>query len=323
MIGTDIHRAVQLLRDGKLVGIPTETVYGLAGNALDEWAVTQIFEVKGRPAFNPLILHVAHTEQLANYAKVIPEPLWKLVKSFMPGPLTILVEKKDIVPDIVTAGSHRVAIRVPAHPVSRMLLNHLDFPLAAPSANPFGYISPTSARHVENQLGDKIPYILDGGECTIGLESSIVGMEGDKLIVYRKGGLAVEDIEAVAGPVEVKVHSSSNPEAPGMLSAHYAPGKPLLLGNIPALIQTHKEKHFAVISFKTHYVTGKEVPQFALSPSADLHEAARNLFRVMREIDELPVDIILAEYLPEEGLGRAINDRLTRASTPMQQDTLV
>lgn len=313
MIGNDVWQAAAFLRQGKLVAIPTETVYGLAGNALDGGAVASIFETKGRPSFNPLIVHVANIEEISKYVKELDDRLWQLAQKFMPGPMTLLLPKKDIIPDIVTAGSDRVAIRVPDHPLTHELLSQLEFPLAAPSANPFGYISPTTAFHVAQQLGEKIAYILDGGPCKVGLESTIAGIENDKLIIYRKGGLAIEDIEHEAGEVIVREHSPSSPDAPGMLSAHYAPGKPLVMGKLVDLTAVNKGKKIAIISFREP--EGLEADFIkVLSPGGDLKEAAQKLFGVLRECDELPVDIILAEWLPEQGLGRAMNDRLRRAA---------
>jgi L-threonylcarbamoyladenylate synthase len=196
------------------------------------------------------------------------------------------------------------------------LLEQLEFPLAAPSANPFGYISPTKAAHVEAQLGEKIPYILDGGPCEVGLESTIVGMEGEELVVYRLGGLEISAIEKVVGPVKVKDHSSSNPAAPGQLDSHYAPRKPFVLGDLRALIQENLEKgtKFGVLSFSDFFPEVSPAYQMALSTQRDLHEAAKNLFSAMRKLDESPVELILAELAPETGLGRAINDRLRRAA---------
>ncbi|MEM6379325.1 MAG: L-threonylcarbamoyladenylate synthase, partial [Bacteroidota bacterium] len=218
MIGTDLTHATKLLREGQVVAIPTETVYGLAGNALDIKAISEIFHVKQRPSFDPLIIHIPDIANAEKWVKKIPDNLLTLAKQFMPGPLTILVERKAIIPDLVTAGSPFVALRVPAHPLTQALLKELDFPLAAPSANPFGYISPTQAVHVQKQLGEKIPYILDGGACPVGLESTIVGIEDGQITVFRKGGLALESIKEVVGDaIQIKPFSSSNPKAPGML----------------------------------------------------------------------------------------------------------
>jgi L-threonylcarbamoyladenylate synthase len=187
-VGVDIERAAAFLRKGQLVAIPTETVYGLAGNALDLKSVSSIFETKNRPSFDPLILHVASLEQVSPFVSEFPEKLKCLAEAFWPGPLTVLLPRKASVPDLVTSGLDRVAVRVPNHPLTLALLAQLDFPLAAPSANPFGYISPTQAAHVAAQLGSQVPYILDGGACAVGLESTIVGMEVEQVVIYRLGG---------------------------------------------------------------------------------------------------------------------------------------
>lgn len=316
LIGTDIDLAQSFLKNGQLVGIPTETVYGLAGNALNPESVALIFETKNRPTFDPLILHTSSFERVGEFVSDFPEELKQLAKKFWPGPLTLLLPRKPIVPDLVTSGLNRVAVRVPNHPLTLTLLEQLEFPLAAPSANPFGYISPTQAAHVEAQLGEKIPYILDGGPCAVGLESTIVGMEDEEIVIYRLGGLEIGEIEDVVGPVKVKDHSSSNPAAPGQLDSHYAPRKPFLLGDLKTLIAKKQAEgfDFAVLSFSDAFVQMPQEKQIALSPSRDLHEAAQNLFSAMRKLDETPVQVILAELMPETGLGRAINDRLRRAA---------
>lgn len=315
-VGTEILQAASYLKQGQLVAIPTETVYGLAGNALDVKAVSSIFETKNRPSFDPLILHVASLEQVNSFVSSFPEKLKRLAETFWPGPLTVLLPRNASVPDLVTSGLDRVAVRVPNHPLTLALLTQLDFPLAAPSANPFGYISPTQAAHVDAQLGAQIPYILDGGACAVGLESTIVGMEGEQVVIYRLGGLDLSKIEAVVGSVTVQAHSSSNPSAPGQLASHYAPRKPFQVGDlkflVPKLIQ--EGKAFGVLSFSSHFPTLPRERQFVLSPSQDLQEAAQRLFMGMRLLDESDADLILAEYVPEVGLGRAINDRLKRAA---------
>ncbi len=314
MIGNEIAYAAELLRSGQLVAIPTETVYGLAANALDEAAVARIFEVKNRPRFDPLIVHLPHADQLDQYAAEIPAKALLLAQTFMPGPLTLLLPKRPEIPDLVTAGAALCAFRVPLHPVAQALLQSLPFPLAAPSANPFGYISPTTAAHVAQQLGDKIPYILDGGPCQVGLESTIVGFEGEQPVVYRKGGLPIEQVEALVGAVRVRPHSTSNPLAPGMLQSHYAPRIPLLWGNLEELLAAHAHEQPAVLAFRQKIPHLPAQRQEILSPSGDLAEAARNLFAAMRRLDACGARLILAERLPEQGLGRAINDRLRRAA---------
>lgn len=312
-IGTDITKARVLLSRGDVVAIPTETVYGLAGNALNEDAILKIYSVKNRPKFDPLIAHVDSLEKASTLVKEIPDELRQLTEKFWPGPLTVLLEKQPIVPDLLTSGLGRVAVRIPQHPLTIELLSGLDFPLAAPSANPFGYVSPTSALHVQNQLGEKIPYILDGDECRVGLESTIVGFENENVVVYRLGGTKVESIEEVVGRVEIKVNMSSNPAAPGMLKSHYSPGRKMLIGNISENLKKLNAETTGVISLSKSY----DVPnqnQVILSANGDIDEAARNIFAALRKMDQSHIEVVLSEYMPDKGLGRAINDRLRRAA---------
>lgn len=309
IIGKDIIKAAQLLRVGKLVAIPTETVYGLASNALDATAVAGIFRAKNRPTFDPLIIHSYSIEEVKEYVKEFPAELEKLAKAYWPGPLTLLLPRKSIIPDLVTSGLDKVAVRIPNHILTLELIKNLNFPLAAPSANPFGYVSPTKPEHVNKQLGSEIDYILDGGNCEVGIESTIVGMENGKICIYRLGGLSVEQIEKVVGRVELKINNSDNPNSPGQLKSHYAPIKKVVIGNIEELLK--KFKNAAVLSFgEKEYV----VNTFNLSEKGDLTEAAANLFTGLRTLDDSDAEVILCEYLPETGLGFAINDRLTRAS---------
>ncbi len=310
-IGKDINKAKQLLRQGELVAIPTETVYGLAGNALDSEAVIKIFQVKNRPQFDPLIIHLPSFEKVNRYAENIPDNARNLAEVFWPGPLTLLLNKKKIIAELVTAGLPTVGIRCPDHPLTMELLQDLDFPLAAPSANPFGYVSPTTAQHVNDQLGDKIRYILDGGPCRVGIESTIIGFENGVATVYRSGGLPVEDIESIVGKVTLQTTSSSNPKTPGQLNSHYAPAKPIIVGTLDSLIEEFGSRPVGVLSFQKDF----QMPfQYILSSTGNLDEAARNIFSFLRAFDKLPIEIILAEYVPDEGLGQAINDRLRRAS---------
>lgn len=310
-IGKDIERAKSILEQGDLVGMPTETVYGLAGNALNVAAVTKIFTVKGRPQFDPLIVHVPDLESVSRYVIEIPEKARKLADCFWPGPLTLLFEKKEIIPDLVTSGLSTVGIRCPDHALTRELLRALDFPLSAPSANPFGYVSPTTAQHVDDQLGSKIPYILDGGACRVGIESTIVGFEDNQPMVYRLGGLTLEQIEDVVGKVQVQAFSSSNPKAPGQLKSHYAPGKKVIIGNIDELLQQHSSLRTGVLSFQKKFDVAHQI---ILSSQGKTEEAAQHLFTALRAFDKMPVDVVLTEFVPEDGLGRAINDRLRRAA---------
>jgi L-threonylcarbamoyladenylate synthase len=314
IIGSDIQQAKLFLSKGEVVGIPTETVYGLAGNAFDIEAVSKIFEVKNRPTFDPLIVHTNSIQRLTEFVQYIPEKAQLLAQKFMPGPLTMLLPKHESIPDLVTSGLDTVAVRIPNHPLTLALLAQLDFPLAAPSANPFGYISPTSAQHVAQQLGDKIPYILDGGECQVGIESTIVGFENDEVIVYRKGGLAIEEIEKVVGKVSVISHSSSNPKAPGMLKSHYAPRKQMFILDNNNLKNEVRKDRIGYLSFQKYNIDLPQNNQLILSKSGSYREAAKNLFAYMRALDAMDIDKIYVELLPEQDLGIAINDRLRRAA---------
>ncbi len=310
-IGQNIELAKKYLLQNDVVGIPTETVYGLAANALDNEAITKIFDVKNRPFFDPLIVHTHSIQEFEKYILDFNSKAILLAEKFMPGPLTLLLPKNSKIPDLITSGLQKVAIRIPNHDLTLELLKSLDFPLAAPSANPFGYVSPTSAQHVANQLGTKISYILDGGQAKIGLESTIVGFEGNRTIVYRKGGLAIEEIEDLIGKVYVNEHSDSNPKAPGMLKSHYSP-------NLNVIIWDENQKQ--VIGKNGAIVFDKfmdDIPiqnQMMLSKKADLNEAAQNIFAFLREIETFEIENLYVKLLPEIGLGRAINDRLRRAA---------
>lgn len=313
-IGKDISKAKDFLEKDQLVAIPTETVYGLAANALNPIAVAKIFEAKERPTFDPLIVHTFSLEEVQKFVKDIHPSLLKLAQTFWPGPLTLLLPKKEIVPNLVTSGLDRVGVRIPNHPLTLELLSQLNFPLAAPSANPFGYISPTTAEHVDKQLGTKISYIVDGGSCEVGLESTIVGEENGEIIVYRLGGLSIDDIESVVGKVSVQLNQSSNPKAPGQLKSHYAPKKPVYIGNINDLQNLHSDKKIGAIVFGNDIKLNEITVVKNLSPLKNYQEAAVNLFSFLRELDETDVDVIISNLLPEQGLGLAINDRLRRAA---------
>ena len=309
-VGTDISHAAYLLRCCEVVGIPTETVYGLAGNAYNSWAVQQIFSVKRRPCYDPLIVHTDSLQKAEDFVRHIPYLAYELAKYYMPGPLTLLLPRKANIPDVVTSGLDTVAIRIPNHPMTLALLEILDFPLAAPSANPFGYISPTTAFHVAQQLGAFVPYILDGGMCSIGIESTILGFPNGYPTIYRLGGLSVEAIESVIGPVIVRNQSTSNPSAPGLLMSHYAPRTPLYMGR-PDTVLTPSIGYLSLNQYD------ERIPfdyQIQLSPSGNLEEAAHHLYAALRTLDRLGLDAIYAEWMPAYGLGLAINDRLKRAS---------
>ncbi len=311
-ISKNIGQAATLLRDNEVVAIPTETVYGLAANALNADAVVKIFSIKNRPHFDPLIVHISSIEKVKDLVIDFPENAQILAKKFWPGPLTLVLKKKDIIPDIVTSGLDTVGIRMPDHTITNELLHSLDFPLAAPSANPFGYISPTSAEHVLKQLGEKIPMILDGGNCQIGLESTIVDCTKDIPVILRLGGITEEQITACIGEVEVMTTSTSNPQAPGMMISHYSPHKKIVVGVIKNLLSKHSGKKLAILSFEDEY---SHYRNYILSEKADLSEAAKNLFAALRELDTSDAEIILAEWVPNVGVGKAINDKLRRASS--------
>ena len=312
--GTDIREAARLLTLGETVAIPTETVYGLAANALNEQAVLKIFKTKKRPEFDPLIVHIPDADAVSLYAESFPEKARMLAGQFWPGPLTIILPKKSLIPDLVTSGLDTVGLRVPRHPMTLELLRSINFPLAAPSANPFGYVSPTSAQHVADQFEGQIPYILDGGSCGVGIESTIAGFEKDECVIYRLGGLSLEQITSVIGEVKVEVQVSSNPRAPGMLKSHYAPAVPLRFGHLQDLIPQHAHLKCGIICLKQNFETTPAIHTvIETSPVGNLDEAARNIFAAMRALEHAGVDIILAEMFPEKGLGLAINDRLRRA----------
>jgi L-threonylcarbamoyladenylate synthase len=288
----------------------------LAANALNEQAVLGIFEAKRRPHFDPLICHLSSVAQIQDWVIDFPKELKALAEAFMPGPLTLLLPKRSIIPDLVTSGLDRVAVRIPAHPLAQAVLEQLDFPVAAPSANPFGYISPTTAQHVADQLGNQVEYILDGGPCAIGLESTILGLEAGVVTVYRLGGLSLEELQAVVGRVEVQLNQSSNPTAPGQLKSHYAPRKPLIycaFDEVERFIGQKKRQVF--IGFDQYTDALPKSAQVLLSRDGNFREAAQNLFIALRHFDAGEADEIIAVALPDKDLGRAINDRLRRAAT--------
>ncbi len=319
-IGNSISEAVDFLQRGQLVAIPTETVYGLAANALDANCVQKIFIAKNRPSFNPLIVHIKSAAEIHHYAVQIPDVCLRLAEKFWPGPLTFVLSKKDVIPDHTTGGGNSVALRMPAHPVALQLLQKLDFPLAAPSANPSGYISPVKPSHVFDQLQGLIPYILDGGDCKVGIESTVIGFEGETVVVFRLGGLSISEIEKEVGKVELKINQNSNPNSPGQLSSHYAPHTPLILGDLEELVNANRGKKIGVIAFGKAPKFEHTVSKFYnLSPLAKTEEAAANIFKALREMDASSLDLIISHRLPENGLGQAVNDRLERAAYQMKQ----
>lgn len=315
IISKDIQKAIALLNEEKNVAIPTETVYGLAGNIYSEKAIKSIFKTKNRPFFNPLIVHIPSVKNLENIVSFIPEKAKRLADVFWPGSMTLVLKKQSSIPDLITAGKDTVAVRVPNHPKTLALLKQLDFPLAAPSANPFGSISPTKPEHVERYFKDSIEMVLDGGACTSGIESTIIGFVDDEPIIYRLGALAIEDIEAVVGKIAVKNKKEVSPDAPGMLKRHYAPStKTIVTENIIEEIKKHSKKRIGIITFKSNLKDDCITAQIILSPEGDFEEAASNLYDSLHQLDKLNLDIIIAEIFPNHGLGKSINDRLQRAT---------
>ena len=310
-----ILRAVELLRQGQVVGLPTETVYGLAGDGLNSAALARIFEVKQRPLFDPLILHFTDAEAAFSVAEDVPEPARSLAQRFWPGPLTLVLRKKDRVPDLATSGLPNVAVRVPAHPVAQALLRAFGGPLAAPSANRFGRISPTDAFAVQAELGDAVPLILDGGPCAVGLESTVLSLAEEKPMLLRAGGIPLEEIEAVVGPVRHAPPVDDRPQAPGQLKHHYAPRKPLRLVSSATEIPPQSDIGLLLFGSPRWADTYSCVVE-NISPAGDLRKAAANFFRALRKLDDDPrVQILYAMALPARGLGLAINERLARASS--------
>ena len=315
IISKDISKAVKLLKAEELVAIPTETVYGLAGNIYSEKAIKAIFETKKRPFFNPLIVHIASIDQLTSTVEYIPKKAQLLAEAFWPGPITLVLKKKNTIPDLITGGKDTVAVRVPNHPTILKLLKQLEFPLAAPSANPFSSISPTTAKHVETYFKDQIPMVLDGGPCTSGIESTIIGFENDEPIIYRLGSTAIEDIEAVVGTVAIKNTKEASPDAPGMLARHYAPKtKTILTDNVIDAVKLQDNKRIGVLVFKTKIENPNILSQIILSETGNMSEAASKLYDALHQLDKQNLDIIIAEEFPDYGLGKSINDRLTRAT---------
>ncbi|HMA96889.1 MAG TPA: L-threonylcarbamoyladenylate synthase [Polyangiaceae bacterium] len=309
--------AKALLEQGKLVAFPTETVYGLGANALDAQAVLRIFEAKGRPQFDPLIVHADSAERAFALASEIPEIAKTLAERFWPGPLTLVLKKRSIVPDLVTSGLQTVALRVPAHPMALELLRSFGGPIAAPSANKFGRISPTNAEHVRSEFGDEVALVLDGGSCRTGVESTIIALTGEHPVLLRPGGTPIELLTPFLAGLELPSTDPEHPLAPGQLPSHYAPRTPLVLARCGALADSINELSGKRLGWMG-VGPARPIPGYAhvewLSHTGDLRQAASNLFATMRRLDALSLDCIVAELAPEHGLGLAINDRLIRAS---------
>ena len=316
-IGNDIAEAVNLLKSGELVAIPTETVYGLAAIFSNEDAIKKIFEVKNRPASNPLILHVDSIEQISVYVEEFPSIFQELAILFCPGPLTFLMNKSAIVSEIITAGNNRVAIRIPDNVYSLSIIKAIGFPVVAPSANLYGKLSPTLPQHVVDQLDGKISYVFDGGECERGIESTIIGIEGNEVVIYRLGSITPEDLGQHLGYLPgLKVHEDEVPVASGMVKYHYAPSTPCSFYDSN---QKYKENvGFIFISKKLVEIPSRNVR--ILTESGDLNEAARKIYATLHEMDRQEFSHIYIEPAPDQGIGKAINDRLNRAVAKFKVD---
>lgn len=308
-LSSSIQRAARLLQTGDVVAFPTETVYGLGADGTNPMAVARVFELKKRPHFDPLILHIASRDWVYGFARNVPDEAVALMDRFWPGPLTLILEKNAVVPDIVTAGLPTVAMRMPLHDVARRLIEETGRPVAAPSANPFGYISPTSADHVAEMLGEQVPLILDGGRCAYGLESTIISFGHNGVRLHRYGAVSTEELREVV-PLLLEKQHGPLPEAPGELPYHYAPHTPLVIVDS---LEEIKVENSAYLGFMDphHPVPSRHLR--ILSPKGDMREAAANFFSSLIDLDKQRVTVIYAERLPERGLGRAIMERLQKA----------
>ena len=309
----NITKAAEIIRNGGTVAFPTETVYGLGANGLDPVAVAKIFEIKKRPSFNPLILHINNKAQLNTICEIGSNRIETLIDKFWPGPLTLVLPKKQIVPEIVTADNPTVAVRMPKNEIALKLIEESALPIAAPSANLFNRLSPTKAEHVYNQLGDKVDMILDGGSADVGVESTIIEIDKDDIYLLRPGGVPKEEIERTLNSKLETKKSSSDPNSPGQLPFHYSPSTPLKF--MDDVNESELEnKHVGGIFFREKNKSYNYDEVIILSEKGNLQEAAANLFSSLHLLDELKLDIILVEPVPEEGLGLAIMDRLKKAS---------
>ena len=307
----NIKISVKELKLGNLVAFPTETVYGLGADGLNPIAVSKIFETKKRPTFNPLILHINSMQMLNKIAWLEEKKIEKLLDKFWPGPLTIILPKKEIVPDIVTAGLETVAVRMPNNKIALQLIKELGNPIAAPSANSFGKLSPTTAEHVAKQLSEKVDIILDGGSCNVGVESTIVKITKDKNYLLRPGGISVEELESVAGKFE-NLNNENKPDSPGQLKIHYAPEIPIYFFDEEKIIE-NRYKNLGGLFFRKSKLEKYFSSIKILSQKGNLNEAAANVFSFLHEFENENVDMIFVEPIEYSGLGNAIMDRLSKA----------
>ncbi len=314
----DVALAAEMLRAGKLVAFPTETVYGLGADARNPESVARIFESKQRPTFDPLIVHLASAEAARQLVVYFPANAERLADAFWPGPLTLVLPKCPEIPDLVTAGLPGVGIRVPGHPIAQELLKAADCPVAAPSANPFSGISPTTAQHVLDGLNGRIDAVLDGGPCGVGVESTVLSLMTENPTILRPGGLPIEEIEAVIGPVtravsDPKRDNSAQP-SPGMLSRHYAPQTLLTVIDPNLVPEPTAGKRCGLLTYGSRASSRGFDAVERLSDAVDLRTCAANFFAALRSLDSQNLDVIIAHSFPPTGLGVALNDRLKRAS---------
>lgn len=311
-----IRLAAETIRMGGLVAFPTETVYGLGCDALNPDAAAKVFEAKQRPQFDPLIVHIADRRQLDNVVRALTTTARRLIDQFWPGPLTLVLPKQPTIPDLVTSGLDTVAVRMPNHPVAHALIREAGTPIAAPSANPFGYVSPTTAQHVADGLGNAIDLILDGGPCPVGVESTIVSLIGPQAELLRPGSITLEQLSAVIGPLSRSSSVVDQPTAPGQLARHYATQTPVtILTSAKTRPTPANNERAGLLSFSEASAADERFAAVeVLSTTGDLREAARHLFAALRRLDAQGLDRIYVESCQEEGLGMAIMDRLRRCA---------
>jgi L-threonylcarbamoyladenylate synthase len=322
--GLDLERAVAVLEGGGLVAFPTETVYGLGADAASEPAVARIFAAKGRPRGHPLIVHLADAAQLDDWAIDIPDAARQLARAAWPGPLTLVLRRGPRVAEAVTGGSATVGLRVPAHPIAQALLRRFGGGIAAPSANRFGGVSPTTADHVAGELGDAIDYLVDGGPCEVGVESTIVDLSRGRPVLLRPGGLVRERIEPITGPLAAA--DADAPAAPGTLESHYAPRAELVAvdpDDVPAAVAAARARgaDVAVLAPGAAFTAWPALPAHARRLPDDLAGIARDLYAALRDLDAAGFDVVIAALPPALGLGEAVGDRLRRAAGPRRKSS--
>jgi len=312
-ISTNCNIIAEELKRGGVVAVPTETVYGLGANIFNEDAIREIFNLKKRPLTNPLIVHIGNLNQLDTLVDNVPDCFQILIKTFWPGPLTILMDKKDSVPNIVTANSEKVAIRMPNHPLFLKVLTKLDFPIAAPSANPYKRISSTEIEHVKKYFDGQLKYALDGGKCTVGIESTIVGLEEGEVFIYRKGGVSKEQLENVLDK-KVFYKEVVGKQLPGSALKHYSPLKEMILSDdINKTVLQNSSRKIGILQFSDHLLFNNI--EFNFSFKKNLEYASKNLFNYLHFLEQQEIDLIICEKFPSNGIGNALNDRIYRASS--------